>query len=335
MTDYDPVFVAASFDKQMYFVASEHTTRWGVASKFLKNCFEPIVRYKGTTAASTVIDMLKKVREGKCVCMFAEGARSWDGVTAYIQPATGKVVKTAKCALVTYRMEGGYFVSPNWSEGSGTRKGHIQGKVVNVYTREQLAQMSVKEINEAIANDLHEDAYERQLSNPVKHQGKNIAERMENVLFICPKCGAVDSMHSAGDTVRCDKCDLSFRYNEYAMLEGAPFETVKELFAWEKQEVIKASESGAVYTSSSGELHTVSKGEEVLIAEGAVSFSGEMLVCGEVEIPFTSILDLAMHGWHSLVFSTTEAYYDLTIGKESNALKFHLLYEAYQTGAIR
>ena len=101
VTDYDPVFVSASFDKQMYFVASEHTTRWGLASKFLKHCFDPIIRYKGTTAASTVMDMLKKVKEGKRVCMFAEGARSWDGVTAYIQPATGKVVKTAKCALVT------------------------------------------------------------------------------------------------------------------------------------------------------------------------------------------------------------------------------------------
>lgn len=55
VTDYDPIFVGMSFRKQMYFVASAHITRWGLASKLLKHCFAPIIRYKGTTAASAAI----------------------------------------------------------------------------------------------------------------------------------------------------------------------------------------------------------------------------------------------------------------------------------------
>ena len=34
-TDYDMLFVGASFKRQMYFVGSEHIARWGFFSKFL------------------------------------------------------------------------------------------------------------------------------------------------------------------------------------------------------------------------------------------------------------------------------------------------------------
>ena len=145
----------------MYFVASEHIARWKLAYRFIKYGFDPIIRYKGTTATTTVMEMLRAVRAGENVCMFPEGARSWDGVTAPIVGSTGKVIKSARCGLITYRIQGGYFVSPNWSEG-GTRRGKIRGKVAHVYTREQIKAMSVEEINAAIAEDLYEDAYDRQ-----------------------------------------------------------------------------------------------------------------------------------------------------------------------------
>lgn len=335
VTDFDPIFVGVSFEKQMYFVASEHISRWGIASKLINHIFAPIIRYKGTTAASTVMEMIRKVREGKNVCMFAEGARCWDGVTAYIQPATGKVIKSAKCALVTYRIEGGYFVSPNWSEG-GTRRGPISGNLVNVYTKEQIASMTVEEINRVIAEDLYEDAYAKQLAAPMKYKGKQTAVKLENLLFICPKCGAVDSMHSKKDTVRCDKCDLTFTYNEYAMLEGISQKTVKDLYAWQKAQVIQAAGDGQlVYTAPDGVLQSVAKGEEVVLAQGPISLSKEKLMCGTYEIPFTDIMDLAMHGRHALVFSTADTYYELKPAVESNTLKFHLLYEMYKTGTIK
>lgn len=333
VTDYDPIFVGLSFRKQMYFVASEHITRWGLASRLLKHCFAPIIRYKGSTAASTVMEMVRKAKDGQSVCMFAEGARSWDGVTAHIQPATGKVIKTAKCALITYRIEGGYFVSPNWSEG-GTRKGRISGNIVNIYTKEQVAAMSVAEINDVIAKDLHEDAYERQLADPARYKSKQPAVRMENLLFICPKCGAIDSITSEKDTVQCTKCDMTFRYNQYAMLEGIEHETVKELYAWEKEEIKKLALDGTlIFASSKGTLKNVTKGEEVVLAEGPVSLSKEKLVCGDFDIPVDDILDMAMHGRHALVFSTKEGYYELL--PEENALKFHLLFEFYKTGALK
>ena len=327
-TDYDPLFVGASFSKQMYFVASEHISRWKNAYKFLRWGFEPIMRYKGSTAYSTVMDVLRKIRAGASVCIFAEGARSWDGITGPILPSTGKMVKSAKCALITYKIEGGYFISPNWSQ-SNTRRGRIYGAPVNIYTAEQLASMSADEINGIIKRDLYEDAYERQLASPAKYKGKNLAFRMENMLFMCPECGAVDSITSHGDTVECTNCAMKFRYNEYGMLEDSPFTTVRELYTWLKGKVAEDAANGTSYTAESCKLIEVSKHTEIPVCEGPLRFGKDGFTCGDVNIPLETITDLAMHGRRAIVFSAQNKYYELTPSEEANSLKFHMLYLAY------
>jgi len=327
-TDYDMLMVGASFRRQMYFVASEHIARWGFLSKLLQYAFAPIVRYKGSLAASTVLDIKRKIRAGDNVCIFAEGVRSWDGVTSPILPSTGSLIKSARCDLITYKIVGGYFASPNWSE-SNTRRGYLHGAPVAVYTKEQLADMSVDEINEIIRRDLHEDAYARQLASPMRYRGKNLAVRMENLLFICPHCKKMDSIVSEGNEIRCTQCGKSFFYDEFGMLSGIPFRTVKELSDWQKEEVRKAAGQNAVFTAGHAVLSEIEKHEEVPVDQGEVSLSGEHLRCGETVIPLSEIIDLAMHGRHALVFSAGKRYYELIPDIQHNTLKFLLLYKAY------
>ncbi|MEE1032669.1 MAG: lysophospholipid acyltransferase family protein [Ruminococcus sp.] len=330
VTDYDPIFVAASFPQQMYFVASEHIARWKTFFKFIDYCFAPIMRYKGSIAATTVKEVFQKVRKGDNVCIFAEGCRTWDGITCPILPSTGKMVKKARCGLVTYRLRGGYFVSPNWSNTSNTRRGPIHGAPVNIYTKEQIAKMSVDEINEIINRDLYEDAYEQQLLSPQKYSGKNLAEGMENLLFICPVCGKIDTIRTHENTVSCSACDMKFTYNEYAMLNGISHKTVRELAKWQREQVLEAAENKLSYTADSGSLAKISNHEETIIAQGKITLSSTSLICGEKEIPLEDILDMAIHGKHGLVFTAQKTYYELLPDKEFNALKFLWLYEAYK-----
>ena len=62
VTDWDPLFVGASFSNPMYFVASEHIARWKNAFKFIDYIFAPIMRYKGSVALSTVREVLRRVK---------------------------------------------------------------------------------------------------------------------------------------------------------------------------------------------------------------------------------------------------------------------------------
>ena len=189
--------------------------------------------------------------------------------------------------------------------------------------------MSADEINGIIKRDLYEDAYERQLASPAKYKGKNLAFRMENMLFMCPECGAVDSITSHGDTVECTNCAMKFRYNEYGMLEDSPFTTVRELYTWLKGKVAEDAANGTSYTAESCKLIEVSKHTEIPVCEGPLRFGKDGFTCGDVNIPLETITDLAMHGRRAIVFSAQNKYYELTPSEEANSLKFHMLYLAY------
>ena len=332
-TDYDPVFVGASFPRQMYVVASEHLSRWKLFW-LLDFVFAPILRYKGTVASSTVMQTLKRVKAGANVCIFAEGARSWDGITGPILPSTGKLVKSAKCGLVTYKLVGGYFVSPNWSH-SNTRRGPIHGEPVGVYTKEQLAEMSVDEINTIIKRDLYEDAYERQLQAPQRYKGKNLAYCLENFLYMCPACGKIDTLHSHDNTVSCSSCGFSFQIDEYGMLKNAPYKTVRDLGAWQKEVTGQDAAAGKSYTAETGVLKSITKQTETLVDQGRIILSPESLRCGDTEIPLSDISDMAIHGKNALVFAVGRTYYEMIPGTGYNALKFMVLFQSHKQEAVK
>lgn len=329
VTDYDPLFVAASFDRQMYFVASEHISRWGWIYSLIDYLVAPITRKKGMLASAAVMDVMRKVYKGYNVCMFAEGVRSWDGRTCPIASSTAKLIKRAGCGLVTYRISGGYFVSPMWG-GASVRRGALSGAPVHVYTREQLEEMTAEEVYAAINADLYEDAYERQLEAPKAYQGKRLAERLENLMFICPECGKTDTFRSENDTVSCQACGCSYTYDAYGMLHGAPYQTLREFSDWQKEKVREAVERGQAYTAESAVLTTVEGKEEVPVSSGKLSLNREVLRCGETEIAVADMTDLAMHGQRTLVFSAKKKYYELRVEEGSNALKFQLYYQMYQ-----
>lgn len=169
--DLDPALVAMSFPDHMYFVASEHIFRKGFASWLLKYLFAPISRVKGMTDATAALNIIRAIKKNTNVFLFAEGNRSYNGVTGPIFPATGKLAKATGASLVTYRMEGGYLTTPRWSHG--TRKGHMRGYVVNIYTPEQLKQMTPEEVNDRIREDIMEDAFDRQRTMPYRYKGKD------------------------------------------------------------------------------------------------------------------------------------------------------------------
>ena len=321
-TDFDPLMVATSFPRQMYFVASEHIARWKRAFKWIDFVFAPIMRYKGTVATSTVVEILRRVRKGANVAIFAEGARTWDGVTGPILPSTAKLIKSARCGLVTYKLVGGHFVSPMWS-GSNTRRGYCHGEVVTVYTKEQLAAMSQEEIYEAINRDLYEDAYARQVRESREYRSRRLAEGLENLLFICPQCGSYDSFVTSGDTLTCQCCTMSVKYTTRASLKGAPFDTVKAFSDWQNARIAQDADNGVVYRAAGGTLTAVSGHIETPLDSGEITLDGETLRCGDTVIAVSDISDMAMHGKRALVFSTAEGYYELIPSANANALKFH------------
>ncbi len=327
-TDFDPLFVGVSFKRPMHYVASEHISRWKIAYPLLKFAFAPIIRKKGMGAAHAIIDILRKLKHGHNVCMFAEGVRTWDGVTCPIAPTTGQLVKKAGCGLVTYKLVGGYFLSPGWAKT--LRRGYAHGEAVNIYTKEQLADMSIDEINEAICRDLYEDAYARQLESPKVYKGKRLAEGIENLIFICPECNAHESITSNDSTAICKSCGMTLTFDKYGMISGTRYNTVRELYKWQKDAVELLAKRGESFKMDNAVL-TLIENEAQTVESGAATFGQDGFTMGSIHIPLCEIDAMACHGKHTVVFSSGKSYYELTPDNNTNAVKFVWLYDAIKS----
>jgi 1-acyl-sn-glycerol-3-phosphate acyltransferase len=324
-TDYDPLLIACSFKEHMYFMGSEHIARWGFLSKLIRWLLDPVMRCKGASGVTAVKEMLRRIRCGHNICFFPEGVRTWDGVTAPITAATAKLAKTAGCGLVTYKITGGYFASPMWG-GAKVRRGPVHGGVVHIYTAEQLKTMTAQQLRDAINRDLYEDAYARQSEDPKPYRSKLGAAKLENLLFICPECGAYDSYATVGEQVICS-CGHKIGYNELGRLENCRFDTVKALLAWEKECLRRDVSDRKVYIAKHGSLCTVKNHETMTVTNGEVIMSEDALRCAGFCVPMEQITELAMHGQRHIVFTADGSYYDLTVSEGANALKFWLYYQ--------
>jgi hypothetical protein len=108
----------------------------GFASTLIRFFFSPVVFPKGGTDPRPLRDILDRLRNGKNVCLFAEGNRSFSGRTNRIAESTGKLARFSGAALITYRLRGGYFVASRW--GRKMRKGPIWGESVGYYSPQEL-----------------------------------------------------------------------------------------------------------------------------------------------------------------------------------------------------
>lgn len=316
VTDVDPVLAAVSMKEQMYFVSSEHLmrSRFGPLVNWL---VAPIPRQKGGSAADTVMSTLRHIKKGYSVGIFPEGNRCWDGVTGSFPAATAKMARTAAASgasLVTYRFEGGYFASPRWA-GFAIRRGRLNGRVVGVYSPEELRAMKPAEINEILKRDLYEDAYARQRENPIPFRCRKAAEHMETLFFLCPKCGRVHTLVSKGDTLSCTACDFSVRYLPTGFIEGAEWDNLRDWNLWQQSEIRRmCDEAGEepIFTDTEMECLAVESGRQSsLVGRGGMALYRDRLVLPGVTLPLSDIRGISLRGPQDIFFGTQENHYQL------------------------
>lgn len=320
-TDLDPMLTACSFPEPLYFVASEHILRQGKISDFVSYITEIIPRQKGGSSTATIKNIVRHLKEGHNVCLYPEGNRSWDGVTRPISPATGKLVRMAGAKLVTVRMEGAYLASPRWS-GTSVRRGKAHGSIAGVYDADYLKSISAKQIQEIIERDLYQDDYADQRKSPIRFKGKNLAEHLETLLFMCPHCKAAGKMRSEGNYFICDDCGTNLRYTEEGFFVGENmiFDTVTDWRIWQSGRIRALCESedvNEIFSDDEMELYSVSTGNSIVLqAEGKMSLSRKGLsLPGGLFIPIGEITGMSIRGAQDLYFSRGSENFVVRSGK--------------------
>lgn len=331
VTDVDFFFLALGLNgSHMYFVASEHMFRWGLLSKVIHYLVAPIARRKATTAMDTAMTMMRKLRSGRSVCVFGEGENSWNGRSIPVFPATATLARVSGAPLTTFRIEGGYLSMPRW--GKGLRRGRVHGHVVNTYSPEQLKAMTPEQINEIINRDLYEDAWERQKQQPVRYRSRKRAESIETLLFLCPKCKRIGTVHGKGRHVLCD-CGLKLEMTEYGTFESAPFENIAQWDDWQTECLVKgdyASESGLM--DENIVLKALSD-PSVQPVQGTLRRDQDALCLGKRRFSFAEINNMALIQKRVMVLNVGDKYYEIRGSRPLCLRKYLLLWNEYRRSA--
>ena len=334
-TDYDPILVGLSFPQHMYYVAGENVMRMGFLSKIVNRYASVIQRLKGTTDAEAALQILRTLKKGRNVCMFAEGSRTFTGATLPIAPATAKLVKLSRSTLITYKLTGGYLTSPRWS--THRRKGRMTGAVVGVYPPEALKQMSEADILSLLARDLHENAYETQAKEPISFRGKALAETLETALYLCPQCHRIDSLHSRENRFFCD-CGLSLTLDEYGFFRGenVPFATPLAWDAWQQEEMERLSRNLGEAPAFSDADQTLNRKEAdhslTPLTTGPMALYRDRLTIGDRAFPLKELRGIGLIQRQGMVFSTADGDYAVTAPRLRCVRKYQTLFEFLKEG---
>lgn len=335
VTAIDPLMVAMSFpDKPLYFVASEHLFRKGLISAALNWLVEPIPRKKASSGVDTVMAVLRHLRAGRSVCLFAEGEASWNGRSGRIFPATGKMIRRSGATLVTYRLEGAYLSDPRWSKS--LHRGRIYGHPVGIYPPEKLKAMSPEEIDQLINKDIYEDAWERQKTGHIRFKSRRRAEHMETALFMCPECGGIGTLKSRGSRLQCS-CGLSLEYTEEGSFEPPrPFENIAQWDDWQHEQLRAGNfspEGEALFSDDGMKLVEIEEGHRQReLGRGKLRQFRDRLSCAGQDFDLASISDMAMVQTGVLLFSREGKYYEIRTKKPHCLRKYLAVWKNSRQG---
>ena len=270
----DPIYILCSLKRYVRFVMGDHVIFDPWVKFFLKTMCGWIVKGRDNPPSVLIDEMMASAKEGVPLGLYAEGTITPNGETGFFSPRTGQLVKDLGVALITYRVKGGFFHTPRW--GTGLRKGRVHGKVVNEYSPEQLKEMTAEEINEAIKRDIYVNAFEEQRKRLRYYKGKNLAEHIERILFICPHCEKVGTLHSKGNYLTCD-CGYQVEFGQDGFFHQSQkelvFDNVLDWDKWQKpiwkEMVLKAGDGELIFEETEQPVYTLVKRKKVELSDNA------------------------------------------------------------------
>ena len=233
VTNYDPLIVLAYTKPLIRFVAaSNNYDHW--FKRLIFRLARVIAINKRTQDARTIREILTEVKQGSSIGVFPEGGRTWDGATDVIIYSTAKLIKFLKLPVYNQRLIGGYLSTPRWCRYR--RKGRIDVDIYRMFTPEEIERLSVQEIYERLLKELDVNDYAIQRKRMIPFKGKNRAEYIERLLYVCPNCHAFNRMKSSGDHFYCQACGSKGTVNVYGFIEGDfPFDNLVDFNRYQKQ----------------------------------------------------------------------------------------------------
>ncbi|MCL2672170.1 MAG: 1-acyl-sn-glycerol-3-phosphate acyltransferase [Clostridiales bacterium] len=172
------------------------------------------------------------IRRGGGVLLFPEGRCTVDGAYMGMHTSTGKLIKKLGVPVVSCHIEGSYICMPFWRRGLRFGREHVT--LTNLFSAADIAELTPEEINARIDAALQGEG--RAPFAGKVYRARQLAEGLENILYICPKCKREFTLETHKNTIRCKACGNTGHMDRTQKLtptENSVIpETVHAWYAW-------------------------------------------------------------------------------------------------------
>lgn len=231
---FDVIHVPLRFRNVPFIVASQTLFKKQPTKFLVTQVAHVIPKSKGSSDTTTVRELITAVKKGYPILIFPEGDTTFYGRTNYIEESTMKLIKKLGIDVVTCHVKGGYLSKPRWATGKRKRR-QIELDYHLTIPKEQIKDLSVEEINQIIVKTLDHNDYEYQRKVMIPHPGKTLAEGIENVVYVCPHCEAINSIESKGNQIRCNVCGHEGFMDKYGFIQNFKFDNLIDWNTYQKQ----------------------------------------------------------------------------------------------------
>ena len=159
-------------------------------------------------------EVMQVVHKGGNVILFPEGKSSISGTNQPIIMGTSKMLKKLGVPVYYTRITGGYMSNTQWNIAN--RPGKVIITVGQLFTPDELKETDLDEMDRRINAAIYNDDFEWNKTARIKYKGnETVADKLEEHLYWCPKCGAEFTNKGAGNHFGCTKCGNGVTIHEY------------------------------------------------------------------------------------------------------------------------
>lgn len=330
ISGFDPFLLSLCVAGPIYFVATDDIFSRPFWSKVMKFLVSPIPKSKGMSDLQTVRDALEVSKQGGTVAVFPSGNTSYTGNEAYIAPQIARLAKLMGCDLLFFKTEGLFGADPRW--GRNARKGKCYGKIEKVLPKAQLKAMSAQEVYQTILTVFAPQAAES--GTKMLWKSTRRAEHLERFVYVCPMCGAFNSLASKGNNIACNRCELVLEYTQDLKLKplrgNMPLLSLKQWNEYQIEQTKQLLEQTGVIFEDSGIkllLNMRARIKAMLMRNATLQlFSHKLVVsdgAGNQKVfLFANIHSIAMQGKNKLIVYSKGESFQIRGKKTNNHYKY-------------
>lgn len=203
---------------------------------FLLKRLKAIPKFQYQLDIDSIKEMFKVIDQKQVLGLFPTGRLSSDGKGYLVETNLAKLLKKLNVPVYFFRINGAYMSLPKWAKKH--RRGKIEGTYKLLFNSKQLEVATIEEITNVVNSYLDYDEYGWAKANNIEFKGKYLAENLENIVYLCPKCGEEYTIITKDNLINCE-CGLQTKIDKLGEFEqGFYFKNLTEWNKFQKQRLV-------------------------------------------------------------------------------------------------